>query len=274
MAEPDWATSEAGVAALSGSATEEVTPPTAPVKKGFKDDDAGDHDPLFREFADIDAILERSQRLLDQMADGTLPSRLERKSLVVEDLVIRDLEWDEDERIFQWRQVMKRIEDIPAALAAAILYDAWEDLEPMQNQHWLGGHLISAYLRARGKVVSHLPAFHVGLKAIPRERRRARHREERLVAFLDAMSAAAESGMKEISRLSQARDQMERHLLGRRSSSRLPVTIELVLSRPIVSAGMIAKAAKVTQRAALNLIVDLGVREITGRGRYRAWGII
>ncbi|MER8481647.1 helix-turn-helix domain-containing protein [Mesorhizobium sp. M0815] len=32
--------------------------------------------------------------------------------------------------------------------------------------------------------------------------------------------------------------------------------------------------AKVTQRGALNLIADLGVREMTGRGRYRAWAII
>jgi hypothetical protein len=37
---------------------------------------------------------------------------------------------------------------------------------------------------------------------------------------------------------------------------------------------MIAKAAKVTQRGALNLIQELNVRELTGRGRYRAWGII
>ncbi|MBL8580490.1 MAG: DUF1612 and helix-turn-helix domain-containing protein [Mesorhizobium sp.] len=274
MAEPDWATSEAGVAALSGGVTERAGPMNAPTNKAFKDDEAGDDDPLSRDFADIDAILERSQRLLDRMADGALPSRPERKPLVVGDLMIRDPEWDEDNRLFEWRQAMKRIEDLPAALAAAILYDAWESLEPMQNQHWLGGHLVSAYLRARGKVVSHLPAFHVGLKAIPRERRRARQREERLLALLDAMSATAEAGMKEISRLSQARDQMERQLRGRRSSSSLPATIELVLSRPIVSAPMIAKNAKVTQRGALNLIADLGVREITGRGRYRAWGIV
>lgn len=37
---------------------------------------------------------------------------------------------------------------------------------------------------------------------------------------------------------------------------------------------MIAKTAKVTQRGALNLIGELGVREVTGRGRYRAWGIL
>lgn len=274
LAEPDWATSEAGVAALSGGVTEQAIPAGALAKKTLKEEDAGDDDPLSREFANIDAIIERSQRLLDRMADGVSPSRRERKSLVVGDLMIRDPEWDKDDRLLQWRQVMKGIEALPAALAAAILYDAWESLEPMQNQHWLGGHLVSAYLRWRGKVVSHLPAFHVGLKAIPRERRRSRHRQDRLLAFLDAMSAAGEAGMKEISRLSQARDQMERHLRGRRSTSSLPATIELILSRPIVSAPMIAKSAKVTQRGALNLLGEINIREVTGRGRYRAWGIL
>lgn len=45
-------------------------------------------------------------------------------------------------------------------------------------------------------------------------------------------------------------------------------------ARPIVSAAMVAKAATVTPRAALNLVAELGIREETGRGRYRAWGII
>jgi hypothetical protein len=31
---------------------------------------------------------------------------------------------------------------------------------------------------------------------------------------------------------------------------------------------------KVTTRGALNLVAELGLREITGRGRYRAWGIL
>lgn len=122
------------------------------------------------------------------------------------------------------------------------------------------------YLRARGKVASHLFGFNVGLKAVPGERRRSTNRLTRILALLDAMSASADSGMKEMARLAQAREQMSRRLKRRRSSSSLPTTIELVLSRPIVSAPMIAKAARVTQRGAHNLIGELGVRELTGRG--------
>jgi hypothetical protein len=37
---------------------------------------------------------------------------------------------------------------------------------------------------------------------------------------------------------------------------------------------MIAEELHITPRAAQNLVADLGLREATGRGRYRAWGII
>jgi hypothetical protein len=47
-----------------------------------------------------------------------------------------------------------------------------------------------------------------------------------------------------------------------------------VLTRPLVSAGMIAEELKITPRAAQDLVAELGLREATGRGRYRAWGIL
>ena len=155
-----------------------------------------------------------------------------------------------------------------------LLWDAWEHLEPLQRQHWLGQVLISDYLRSRRKVRSHLLAYAVGLRDIPRERRRGRDRTTRLVAFLDAMTAAAAAGIKDIDRLTLAKHQLERRAVGKRSTSSLPVAIDLLLSRPIVSAHMVAKAAKITPRGALNLVSELGVREMTGRGRYRAWGIL
>jgi hypothetical protein len=37
---------------------------------------------------------------------------------------------------------------------------------------------------------------------------------------------------------------------------------------------MIEKELKLSTRGALNLVAALGLREITGRGRYRAWGIL
>jgi len=78
--------------------------------------------------------------------------------------------------------------------------------------------------------------------------------------------------LKQHDRWLLARTLLLRKLDGRRSTSRLPELIELVLSRPLISAGMIAKELGVTPRAAQNLVAELGLREATGRGRYRAWG--
>jgi len=272
---PGWAVSDEGIGALTGYGEMERDAAEAEGEKSVDVagdlDLLGDDDPLAQELANVDALLEQSQRLIDRVSTAKGAGRSE---LVVGDLVVRDSDWDEADRLTQWKRVLQEAADLPPTLGAALIWDAWESLEPMQRQHWLGSQLVSAYLRARGKVASHLFGFNVGLKAVPRERRRSTTKLTRILAFLDAMSRSAESGMKEIARLAQAREQMSRRLNGRRSSSNLPTTIELVLSRPIVSAPMVAKAAKVTQRGALNLIGELGVRELTGRGRYRAWGIL
>jgi predicted transcriptional regulator len=62
-------------------------------------------------------------------------------------------------------------------------------------------------------------------------------------------------------------------LIGRRQTSKLPELIELVMPRPLVSAGIVAKAIDVTPQAAVRIVGELGLREMTGRRRFRAWGI-
>ncbi|WP_352961187.1 helix-turn-helix domain-containing protein [Mesorhizobium sp. M1393] len=71
-----------------------------------------------------------------------------------------------------------------------------------------------------------------------------------------------------------AKNQMERKLRDRRASFKLSDVVEFVLSRPLVSAGMIQERLKVTKQGALNLVGELGLREMTGRGRFRAWGVV
>lgn len=88
------------------------------------------------------------------------------------------------------------------------------------------------------------------------------------------MHLGAVAGLKELDRLSLARTQMELRFRGRRSNSSLPELADFILSRPMVSAAMIARHLRITPRGALNLVNEIGIREITGRGRYRAWGII
>lgn len=51
--------------------------------------------------------------------------------------------------------------------------------------------------------------------------------------------------MKEHDRLTLAKTMMDRKLEGRRTSSRLPELVELVMAKPLVSAGMVAKTLEV-----------------------------
>ncbi|RUW58928.1 helix-turn-helix domain-containing protein, partial [Mesorhizobium sp. M2A.F.Ca.ET.067.02.1.1] len=138
----------------------------------------------------------------------------------------------------------------------------------------LGPLLVGALLRQEGVAAGHLTSLNLGTKNIPRERRRARIRTDRVLAFVDAIQEAALAGLKEHDRLVMARSQMERRLRQRRTSSKLPDLVELVLSRPVVFTGMIQEALKVSKQGALNLVGELNLREMTGRRRFRAWGIV
>ncbi|RZS79592.1 DNA binding protein with HTH domain [Phyllobacterium myrsinacearum] len=282
-----WALSPKGIASLRGRWGSDallapiVSEPVRRLDVEAAPEPGSEAESAFEEeLAKLDALLDRSERLLKQPKPtrDNPPARVETTSpghLTPDgDSLVYDPDWDEDGRMEEWFAVMDRTRDLPPMLAAALLWDAWEEIEPLQHQHWLGPMLVASMLRERLKTRAHLAVFNAGLRAIPRDRRRARDRNARLTAFLEAAQSSAIASLKEIDRLSLARVQMERKLKDRRSTSSLPGMIDLILSRPMVSTALIAKELKVTPRGALNLIGELGVREMTGRGRYRAWGIV
>ena len=180
-------------------------------------------------------------------------------------------------RMRAWRRGARpseTTENMPSLLAAAIALLAWEEIDPLQHKAWLGRLLVGAILRGRSRTLSHLLCVNTGLREIARDRRRARDSTTKLVALLDGFAEAARWGMKEHDRWLLARRQLDRRLVGRRSNSSLPALADLVVARPILSAGLIARELKVTPRAAQDLVAELDLREMTGRGRYRAWGIL
>ncbi|WP_421566537.1 RHE_PE00001 family protein [Ochrobactrum sp. EDr1-4] len=234
-------------------------------RKGWLDDGLEQHD---IDLDAIDAVLTRSD---DVLARVKQPQRLAKPET---DPLIREPDWDEEERLNEWRTVLRSIRDLPPVLQAILALDAWNKLAVLQRAPWLGRLLAASLLRREGLTTqAHLVAFNAGLKTIRVDRRRHRNFETRLHASLDGLIAGVELGFKEHDRLLLARQMLERRLTGRRASSNLPGMIELVLARPLVSTGLIAKELDITPRAALRLVEELNLREMTGRGRFRAWGI-
>jgi hypothetical protein len=268
-----WPLSIDGLSALRGigGVADEASRPSK-VKRPDPDDDeayplhANDADPWKAHFAEIDALLDRTSKVLA----GETPLRKSRSHLVY------DPDQDEAENEDLWLDLIKRTSHWPAVAAAAVAWNAWLDLNLYTRQPWLGLTMAASILRARG-LTHHLLPLAAGFKQSkfrPQGREGAR---EKLEGFCQVIDEALAIANKDLDRLILARELMNRVTKECRSNSKLPGLVELFLSRPLVTVPLAAKLLKVTPKAVDLMLQQLGgalPRELTGRTRYRAWGIV
>jgi hypothetical protein len=92
---------------------------------------------------------------------------------------------------------------------------------------------------------------------------------QRISGFLEGVAIAAELVHKDIDRPSLAQERLSLRLKGRRSTSRLPDLISLILSRPLISTPVAVKELNVSPQAFEGVLKELGaLREFTGHSRY------
>ena len=143
-----WALSSSGLNALIGRAAvsepegqgaqcaleEEVD---AFDEEGLASYETVDDGPLAGQLAGLEAISQRTDRLLSELAARSAKSR---------DPMVYDVDWDENARMASWRLAVESTENMPSLVAAAIALLAWEEIDPLQHKAWLGRLLAGAIL--------------------------------------------------------------------------------------------------------------------------------
>lgn len=252
--ENNWRKSALGVAKLIGRHRKHVDQ----VEQTY-DVNVNMDDTLSELLADVDTALSRTTVLLQRRP--------------TDDDFFQDEE-SRDEKLSEWLEVVAETDTLPPTLAAVIAEDAWTQISPLEFDRGEGRLMAAALLAQRRKTKAHFAIWNAGARLVNARLRRDRNPSVRYIAGLNAISAGASEGLRRHDTWLTAKRLLERKARGRRSSSSLPKLIDFLIATPLASASMISKELRISQRAALDLVSILDVREITGRGRFRAWSIM
>lgn len=256
----DWALSPNGLSTLVMRDSQSVADITG-VATAFPEHT------IDNQLREIDAIIARSSKMLQNVDIGM-------KAAVTQDTpALFNGKHTEPERLQQWLSVAADSAGLPTLLRAALLFDVWHEIDVLPRKGWVGSLLVGAYLRHGGMSQHHLPLVDYGTRLITRPQRQTEGRDRRLVAFLTAIRLGALSARKEHDRLISAREHLVRRMSRYRRSAYTDDFIQLAISSPAITTGAVQARLGLSKQGALNLISHAGLREITGRNRYRMWSL-
>ncbi len=199
--------------------------------------------------------------------DDREPDELDSALSAVEQLVPRT-----GTQIGEW---YTEIEKLPMVLGSLVLLDAWQWHEGSPKTE-IGPLLCSGYLRAHG--FSRLfPPVAYGLWNSKVRWERQSSPARRLASLAVNLERSATLTMADLDRVILARASMERKCEGGTRRDSLKALADLFVEIPAVTVELAAKRLSITPQAVLLLMKRLeNARppELTGRNRYRVWGVI
>lgn len=183
--------------------------------------------------------------------------------------------WGEAERLAAWRRVLAESGGLPPLLASFLIWDAWLELQPDQRGAWRSSLIAALCLRDRQKTRHFLLPLDLGARHARYRRFDRQTVGQRLAGYLEWVSTTVDRCNRELDRLGVVADGLSLKLKGKRKNSHLPALVTLLLSRPVVSVPLTAKALGVSNQAVDVMMKQLGSypRELTGRTRYRVWSV-
>ena len=226
-------------------------------------DDKTAIDDFERELEDIDAILERTNKILEN------PETLEIKPNRLKQLLKPK---NQDEIWEKWQEVIKSTQHEPPILRSAILLDAWINLDPIPNKPWLGFEYANAALRV-DLSLDYLPSITTGLRQIPLSARKNHNRLKRLKAYIDAYALSSEQAIRNAHKIKVHYERLQERTENIRAGSKTKAFIDYAIATPVVTTTNAAAALNISPAGVLKILKTLRLREITGRSRYRAWMI-
>ncbi len=249
------------------SEMEEVVPSAQP--------EVEEDDPFSALFADLDRASASAELALVRHKKG-VGAHTDTSQSFHADRIGQETGTSQSDRLKSWLALQGELDDYPPVLAAALLWDAWEHMRPIRDDQDLCRLLVGRFLQQH-LTPSYAPLLAHGLRTSPQKWRTGDPPETRLKALLLAIENSVKATSKQLDALSIGLKRMQRYEAGLSVNARLSELIELFLRYPLISRGMAANLLGVTPRGIDSMFAQLGPalpRELTGRKRYRLWGLL